>query len=271
MVLQPPRFRSSKSKELLEETKIHCPMHCYHAPLHEQIEEMKKEVLPKSLVQRIVVVFHKLGSCFHLVFRAVHLMIVFSPTVLTSWILFFPSLRVYWYRLLVATLQVTGSLFMKLGQWASTRPDILPIELCKRLSTLHSTTKCVDYPIMFRTIERELGKPVNEVFDRIIETPVGSGCIAQVYKARLRGSSEWVAIKVKRPNVDESFTRDLQLVNFFARCISVIPFTQYIAPVLTAELFTKAVQQQLDFRIEAINLIHFNDNFRVDFCHGDDT
>ena len=270
MVLQPPRFRSSKSKELLEETKIHCPMHCYYEPLHEQIEEMKKEVLPKSLMQRIVVVFHKLGSCFRLVFRAVHLMIVFSPTVLTSWILIFPSLRVYWYRLLVATLQVTGSLFMKLGQWASTRPDILPIELCKRLSTLHSTTKCIDYPIMFHIIERELGKPVNEVFDTIIETPVGSGCIAQVYKARLRGSSEWVAIKVKRPSVDESFTRDLQLVNFFARCISVIPFTQYIAPVLTAELFTKAVQQQLDFRIEAINLIHFNDNFRVDFCHGDD-
>ena len=241
-----------------------------HSPLNmrtfEELDNKRRELLAQVEALKA----ERNRASVHLVFRAVHLMIVFSPTVLTSWILFVPSLRVYWYRLLVATLQVTGSLFMKLGQWASTRPDILPIELCKRLSTLHSTTKCVDYPIMFRTIERELGKPVNEVFDTIIETPVGSGCIAQVYKARLRGSSEWVAIKVKRPNVDESFTRDLQLVNFFARCISVIPFTQYIAPVLTAELFTKAVQQQLDFRIEAINLIHFNDNFRVDFCHGDD-
>lgn len=190
-------------------------------------------------------------------------MVVFSPTVLMSWFLFFPSLRKYWNKILVASLQVAGSSFMKLGQWAATRPDILPIELCKELSTLHSTTKCLDFDVMLSVIEKELGKPADLIFDVIEETPVGSGCIAQVYKARLRGSDDWVAVKVKRPHVDEIFKRDLQLVNFFAHVIALLPMTQYMAPVMTAELFTKAMQQQLDFRLEAINLIHFNDNFRA--------
>lgn len=263
LVLSPPHLFSYPSKELMEETKINCPLHCYHEPLHQQVEEMKKEAVPKSLMQCILLAVRKVGSCFHLVFRAIYIMVVFSPTVLMSWFLFFPSLRKYWNKILVASLQVAGSSFMKLGQWAATRPDILPIELCKELSTLHSTTKCLDFDVMLSVIEKELGKPADLIFDVIEETPVGSGCIAQVYKARLRGSDDWVAVKVKRPHVDEIFKRDLQLVNFFAHVIALLPMTQYMAPVMTAELFTKAMQQQLDFRLEAINLIHFNDNFRA--------
>lgn len=90
LVLSPPHLFSYPSKELMEETKINCPLHCYHEPLHQQVEEMKKEVVPKSLMQCILLAVRKVGSCFHLVFRAIYIMVVFSPTVLMSWFLFSP-------------------------------------------------------------------------------------------------------------------------------------------------------------------------------------
>jgi len=100
-------------------------------------------------------------------------------------------------------------------------------------------------------------------FDEVIETPIGSGCIAQVYKAHLRGTNQWVALKVKRPEVDIVFSYDLQLINSVAAFLSIFPFMEYLAPKKAAQLFTSTMHDQLDFRKEAVNLVHFRENFRV--------
>ena len=115
----------------------------------------------------------------------------------------------------------------------------------------------------FEGIEKELGKTMEEVFDEVIETPIGSGCIAQVYKAHLRGTNQWVALKVKRPEVDIVFSYDLQLINSVAAFLSIFPFMEYLAPKKAAQLFTSTMHDQLDFRKEAVNLVHFRENFRV--------
>lgn len=156
---------------------------------------------------------------------------------------------------------------MKFGQWAATRPDILPMELCHELSSLHSSTNCLPFSVMKPIIERELGKTLDSVFDEIDETPVGSGCIAQVYKAHLRDTDEWVAIKVKRPDVESTFRMDLNLITCFNYIISFIPFIDYLSPRLASKLFTNVMRQQLDFRTEAVNLVHFRENFRVISSH----
>lgn len=264
-VLPASPLHLAKSKEILEETVVKCPVHSYMEPLRDQVEKLKEEVQPKSIIQSVVGFVRNFGSCVHMFFRAIQIMIIFTPALVTSWILYFPKLRHYWYVLLVKTLQVGGSSFMKLGQWSATRPDIFPIDLCRELSKLHSTAKTVDFAEIREVLDRELGKSYKEVFDDFDTEPIGSGCIAQVYKARIKNTDEWVALKIKRPEVDRVFKCDLQLFNFFAKMVQYLPFMSYVNPTEGARLFSKTMAQQLDFRVEAINLVHFRDNYRVHF------
>ena len=263
MIIPSPSELLYRRKEMLENKEISCSVHSYHEPVSVQIEHIKEEVRPKSMVQCIVLAIRKIGSAVRLFLRSIQLAIIFSPVVLTSWFLCFPSLRSKWYWMFVRCLELGGSSFIKLGQWAATRPDILPLDLCHELSMLHSTTTCLPFSRMREMIDKELGRPLEDVFEYIEETPVGSGCIAQVYKGRLYGSDVDVAIKVKRPEVDRVFTQDLQLINAIAKILSYIPFMEYIGPCNAAALFTKQMYQQLDFRGEAVNLVHFRENFRV--------
>lgn len=258
----PPSILNTK-KEMLEETIIKCPIHSYTEPIRDQVEKIKDEIKPQSIIQSIVSLVRNFASCVHLCFRAIQIVIIFTPALWTSWILYFPKLRPYWYHLLVWTLQIGGSSFMKLGQWSATRPDIFPLELCRELSQLHSTAKKIEFSRIQTVLERELGKPYEEVFEDLNPDPIGSGCIAQVYKARIKDTNDWVALKIKRPEVDDAFTCDLKLFNFFAKIIQFLPFMSYVNPTEGVKLFTKTMAQQLDFRVEAINLVHFRDNYRV--------
>lgn len=267
-VLPNPSSVSPHNKEFLEETVVKCPIHSYTEPIRDQVEKIKEEVQPKSLIQCLLCAVRNVTSTIHLCFRAVQILIIFTPALLSSWILYFPSLRHYWYVLLVATLRVGGSSFMKLGQWSATRPDIMPLDLCKELSKLHSTAKQIEFDKIEKVLNKELGRSYQEVFDELDKEPIGSGCIAQVYKARIKGTNEWVALKIKRPEVDDSFSCDLKLLNFFAKIIQFLPFMSYINPQEGARLFANTMQQQLDFRVEAINLLHFRENYRVCIYRG---
>lgn len=263
MILPTPSEFLNRRRELLENEEISCPIHSYHEPVSVQIEHIKEEVRPKSLVECIVLAIRKIGSAVRLFFRSIQVAVIFSPVMFTSWFIFFPSLRKKWYKLIVRCLENGGSSFIKLGQWAATRPDILPLDLCLELSLLHSSTTCLPFSAMKEMINKELGRDMDDVFEYIDETPIGSGCIAQVYKGRLHGSDATVAIKVKRPEVDRIFTQDLKLINTIAEILSYIPFMEYVDPCNAARLFTKQMYQQLDFRGEAVNLVHFRENFRV--------
>ena len=254
----------NKEGAIFEEKKIVCPLHSYHESIHSQIEKMKEKARPKSIIELFVIAFEKIGSCFQLVLRAVFHLAIFAPVAMTSWFLFFPKLRLPWYHFLMISLQVCGATFVKLGQWAATRPDILPLDMCRELSTLYSTTRCIEFPKMKKIIERELGQKLEDVFDEIDLTPLGSGCIAQVYRARLKNSNDWVVLKVKRPHIDAYFESDLQLLSLLSSCLGTIPCMQYMKLQESIAIFTKMMYQQLDFRIEAVNLIHFRENFKDD-------
>jgi len=69
-----------------------------------------------------------------------------------------------------------------------------------------------DSKIAFGTIEKELGRPVDDIFSEITPEPVAAASLGQVYKATLRDSGDTVAVKVQRPNVLETVSLDLYLV-----------------------------------------------------------
>lgn len=75
--------------------------------------------------------------------------------------------------------------FIKWAQWASTRPDIFPEELCNVLSSLQSGAPEHSFAFTNRQINAELGAPINQIFEKFSKKPIASGSIAQVYKVRI--------------------------------------------------------------------------------------
>lgn len=105
-----------------------------------------------------------------------------------------------------------GPTYIKMGQMMSVRPDVLPKEALDELKILQDSVKPFDTKIAIQQIESELKCPLGTYFSEISEIPVASASLAQVYKARLVTTGEYVAIKVQRPRVLETVSKDLYVL-----------------------------------------------------------
>ena len=104
-----------------------------------------------------------------------------------------------------------GPCLTKLGQWASTRPDILPPSLCSALSTLHHSVEIHSLEHTEMAILDAFGTPSNALFRELDPVPIGSGCIAQVHKA-VTFDGVPIAVKVLHPKVESYVADDLFLL-----------------------------------------------------------
>lgn len=109
------------------------------------------------------------------------------------------------------TITSLGPFFIKIGQALSIRPDVLSPRSMVELQKLCDKVPSYDSKIAFATIEKELGRPVDEIFSEITPEPVAAASLGQVYKAVLRATGETVAVKVQRPQVLETVSLDLYL------------------------------------------------------------
>ena len=158
------------------------------------------------------------------------------------------------------TLEQCGGMFVKLGQIASTRTDILPPDFVEELSKLQSDVAPDDPAEMRELIEAELGASVDEVFADFEWDPIGAASIAQVYRATLR-SGEPVVVKAQRPNVAEVVSRDTEVLMRLARAIEHnTPLGREYRVAALAREFVDGVQTELDFRTEARNAEAIGDN-----------
>ena len=122
-----------------------------------------------------------------------------------------PELEVQRAAELRDTMTSLGPFFIKIGQALSIRPDILSPRSMVELQKLCDKVPSFDSKIAFATIEKELGRSVNDLFSEITPEPVAAASLGQVYKAVLRDTGETVAVKVQRPNVLETVSLDLYL------------------------------------------------------------
>ena len=104
-----------------------------------------------------------------------------------------------------------GPTYVKMGQMMSVRPDVLPKEALDELKILQDSVKPFDTPTAVRQIESELGGELGMFFSEISEEPVAAASLAQVYKARLI-TGEYVAVKIQRPGVLETVSKDLYVL-----------------------------------------------------------
>lgn len=126
-----------------------------------------------------------LHTC-RLILRATYLAILFAPLVLTSpFANLHPACHRAWLHLLHATMHSCGPAFIKWGQWAATRADLLPADVCAVLETLQTSAPRHPFKYTRAAIEQSLGGSVSDLFDELEEVPIASGAIAQVHRGRL--------------------------------------------------------------------------------------
>src|SRR5688572_15571150 len=103
-----------------------------------------------------------------------------------------------------------GPTFVKFGQLLATRVDLFSEEFVAELRHLRSHVAPFPAEVATALVERELGRPLHEVFETFEATPVASASIAQVHRATLRDQRKRVAVKVQRPDLGSSLLLDLE-------------------------------------------------------------
>ncbi len=154
-----------------------------------------------------------------------------------------------------------GPTFVKFGQLLSTRSDVMPEGVLTELQKLQDTVAPMPFDRVREIVERELGKPVNEVFARLDPVVLGSASIGQVHRAVLH-TGEAVAVKVQRPEARERVEADLELMREFAAFLDR-RFGRRIfvdVPGLVAE-FEGVIRRELNYATEAENARRFGINF----------
>ncbi|PIN07534.1 putative unusual protein kinase [Handroanthus impetiginosus] len=108
-----------------------------------------------------------------------------------------------------------GGFFLKVAQIVG-KPDLAPAAWVRRLVTLCDQAPATPYNVMKTVLEKELGKSVDELFERFDANPLGSASIAQVHRARLKGDKSDVVVKVQHPGVQELMMTDIRNLQAFA-------------------------------------------------------
>ncbi len=150
-------------------------------------------------------------------------------------------------------LQEIGGIGVKIGQLLSLRPDVFSEEFCDVLVQLQFHVVGFPFEDVRRTIEEDLGRPLEEVFDVFEPVPLAAASIAQVHRARLRGEGTWVVAKVQRPGVAQQFRRDLGLLARWIGIVRRLPSQRHLSwDEMVAEL-EQVVLEEIDYRYEAAN------------------
>lgn len=206
-----------------------------------------------------------------LLLRALYLAILFSPSIMMAPFAdsFGIQFRKMWLQVVHRTLERAGPAFIKWGQWAATRPDLFPRDLCTKLSELHTKAPEHSFAYTRKTIEKAFGRKLSEIFENFEETPVASGSIAQVHRASLRFRYPGqqmkpmvVAVKVRHPGVGESIRRDFVIINSVAKISNFIPTLKWLRLDESVQQFAVFMMSQVDLAREAAHLSRFIYNFR---------
>jgi ubiquinone biosynthesis protein len=197
---------------------------------------------------------------------------------------------------LARALTELGPTFIKLGQFLSTRADLLGEELAADLSELQDRLPPFDSAAARATIEHELGQPIGALFDRFEDRPVSAASIAQVHLAVAKTAEpvpentsaaateaitdvlpadpadaveDWsgraVAVKVLRPGVEQAFARDLDLLYTVADLVErTQPKLRRLKPREVVGVFEETVRLEMDLRMEAAAASELASNFAGD-------
>jgi ubiquinone biosynthesis protein len=146
----------------------------------------------------------------------------------------------------------------------STRPELVGPSLADELSKLQASTPPDPPDVVRRTIEAELGRPPEDLFEEFCPEAMASASIGQVHRARLRGGRP-VVVKVLHDGVEARVHRDLELMMALAELAEHhAPALLNYRPVNTIREFRRTLLRELDLAVERRNLEEFGRHFAGD-------
>lgn len=153
--------------------------------------------------------------------------------------------------------------FLKAAQLMSTREDFVPEEYLEWATKMQN-----EAPVTFSSEEakqivcRSLKLDnIDDLFSEWKDEPIGSASIGQVYKARLRVTNEYVAVKVQAPNAEQQFKSDLRACKFF--CKIALPHL-----VVSLDEIERQFLTEFDYTLEARNLLEIHNNLVINGYWG---
>lgn len=165
------------------------------------------------------------------------------------------------YRALAVDL---GGVLIKLGQYLSTRVDILPFDVTRELAGLQDEVPPTDFDSIRQQIEEDFGRPLDAIFAAIDEDPLGAASLAQVHSARLLDGRP-VVVKVLRPGIEVLVETDLRAIGQAIRWLRWWRFVRRRIDLdWVDEEFSTTTRKELDLRLEGRNAERFAELFSGD-------
>jgi predicted unusual protein kinase regulating ubiquinone biosynthesis (AarF/ABC1/UbiB family) len=164
-----------------------------------------------------------------------------------------------------------GGLMIKVGQFMSSRLDVLPPEITKELEGLQDEVPAVDFAVIRRAAESELGMPLERAFEFVDPTPLAAASLGQAHRVRLSavdaadtGLDEGV-VKIQRPGIQAIVEVDLRALRRVAQWLSRVRFvSDHVDLPALVEEFAHVSHQEIDYIQEAGNAERFAENFAGD-------
>lgn len=148
-----------------------------------------------------------------------------------------------------------GPTFIKLAQIISSGEGLFPEELVSEFKKCRDRVPPETFDDVRHVVEEDLGAPLDVLFDRFDTAPLASASIAQVHAARLHTGEE-VVVKVQRPTVATVVHRDIEVMAWLAPfLVGRIPVAALANPPALVEVFAETITEELDFRVEAENML----------------
>ena len=163
-------------------------------------------------------------------------------------------------RRALSTFISLGPVYIKLGQWLSSRADILPQPYLEELAKLQDSVPVAPFAQVKPIIEKDLG-PIDEIFDEIDTDSISGASIGQVYRGSASGQQ--IVIKVKRPGIEKTVEQDLRVLKKILPMALrfVDPNLRYSAKAMLSQ-FIETVYEEMDYTIESQNLKKIKDDMK---------
>jgi len=158
-------------------------------------------------------------------------------------------------------LEELGPVFVKFGQLLSTRPDLIPADICRELDQLQDNVPPFDPTKFIAIVEQALGQPVDQLFKSFDTTPLASASIAQVHAAVLEDGRE-VIVKAVRPDIKITIEQDCSLMLSLARLVEkYLADGKRLRPIEVARDYRTTIIDELNLQREAGNTALLRRNF----------
>ncbi|CAN1128777.1 Uncharacterized aarF domain-containing protein kinase At1g71810, chloroplastic [Linum perenne] len=159
---------------------------------------------------------------------------------------------------LYASFSLVVNAYVKIAQAVSSRSDLIPPSYLDELSLLQDRIAPFSTEIALKTIEEELGLPIDLIFSEISPEPVAAASLGQVYKARLRSTGQLVAVKVQRPGVQAAISLDILILRYIAGIIRRFgKFNSDLEAVI--DEWASSLFREMDYMNEAKNGLKFRE------------